>query len=77
MRTLILPAAFVVLYGLMPFEYLTAQVCDPSNPPINLTSTVVPGTGVLLRWDPIPGSTGVQVRAISPGGTMINRRIAG
>jgi len=55
----------------------SAQVCDPTNPPINLTATVVPGTGVLLRWDPVPGSAGVQVQALSPGGSNINRRIAG
>jgi uncharacterized protein (TIGR02145 family) len=31
----------------------------------------------LLRWDPVPGSAGVQVQALAPSGGSINRRIAG
>ena len=77
MNTKLLPAVTLALIGLTGSPSLRAQICDPTNPPINLTSTVLPGTGVLLRWDPIPGSAGVQVQALSPGGTGINRRIAG
>ncbi|MBI1191900.1 MAG: hypothetical protein GC205_01815 [Bacteroidetes bacterium] len=77
MRTLILPAALVVLTLQTQTLPLSAQICDPTSPPINLTSTVLPGTGVQLRWDAVPGSAGVQVQAISPGGSNINRRLLG
>ena len=56
---------------------LKSQVCDPSNPPFNLISTFAPGAGVLLQWDAVPGSVGIQLRADLPSGVSIVRRIAG
>ncbi len=54
-----------------------SQVCDPSIPPSSLISTIAPGAGVLLQWDAISGSVGIQLRADLPSGVSIVRRIAG
>ncbi|MBI1193798.1 MAG: hypothetical protein GC205_11595 [Bacteroidetes bacterium] len=56
---------------------LSAQVCDPSVAPTGLTSTYTPGTGALLEWDAVPGSIGVQIKATSPSGSNVTRRIIG
>jgi uncharacterized protein (TIGR02145 family) len=56
---------------------LTAQVCDPSVVPNGLISTYAPGAGVLLQWDAIPGSVGVQLRVDLPSGPSIRRKIVG
>ncbi len=54
-----------------------AQSCSTDNPPLNLQSTYLPGSGVLLQWDAIPGSVGVLVRAVLPSGSFISQRIVG
>lgn len=56
---------------------LSAQVCDPSTAPTGLTSTYTPGSGALLEWNAVPGSVGVQIKAISPSGSNVTRRIIG
>ena len=56
---------------------LQAQVCDPTVAPTGLVSTYTPGSGVLLEWDAVPGSVGVQLKVDLPSGTSINRRIVG
>ncbi len=56
---------------------LQAQVCDPTSTPTGLSSTVAPGAGVLLQWDAVPGSVGVQLRVDLPDGTNIRRKIVG
>lgn len=52
-----------------------AQVCNPATVPTGLTSTYTPGTGVLLEWDAVPGSIGVQLRVDLPSGSTINKRV--
>ena len=54
-----------------------AQICDPSTVPSGLEATYVPGVGAQLQWDLIPGSAGVQLKATSPSGSTITRRIVG
>jgi len=54
-----------------------AQVCDPGVAPTGLISTYAPGSGALLQWDAVSGSVGVQVKATSPAGTTLTRRILG
>jgi hypothetical protein len=56
---------------------LTAQVCDPAVAPTGLTSTYTPGSGVLLEWDAVPGSVGVQLKVNLPSGSSLNKRIVG
>jgi len=56
---------------------LQAQVCNPSVAPTGLTSTYTPGTGVLLEWDAVPGSVGVQLKVDLPSAFPITRRIVG
>ncbi len=56
---------------------LNAQVCDPSTAPTGLASTYMPGSGALLEWDAVPGSIGVQIKATSPSGSNVTRRIIG
>jgi hypothetical protein len=53
---------------------LRAQVCDPSLPPTGLSSNYTPGSGLLLEWDAVPGSVGVQMQVIPPSGTPIFQR---
>lgn len=55
----------------------TAQTCDPSTMPSGLLGVYTPGVGVQLQWNAIPGSAGVQIRATTPSGTTISRRLAG
>ena len=52
-----------------------AQPCDPSISPSGLSSTYTPGTGFLLQWNAVPGSVGVMIKASSPSGSTIKRRI--
>lgn len=52
-----------------------AQICNPAVAPTGLVSTYTPGTGVLLEWNAVPGSIGVQIRVELPSGSTINRRI--
>jgi len=52
-----------------------SQVCDPSVAPTGLISTYTPGSGALLEWDVVPGSVGMQVKAISSSGEIFARRI--
>jgi uncharacterized protein (TIGR02145 family) len=67
--------ASLLIIGAGPFVY--GQTCDPSTVPSGLTATVIPGSGVLLEWDAIPGSTGIALRANSPTGTRLTRRLMG
>ncbi|MBI1193800.1 MAG: hypothetical protein GC205_11605 [Bacteroidetes bacterium] len=54
---------------------LQAQTCDPSVAPHGLSASYTVGTGVLLQWNPVPGSVGVSVRITQPSGTSISKRI--
>ena len=56
---------------------LSAQICDPATAPTGLNSTYTPSVGVLLEWNAVPGSIGVQLRVDLPSGSTINRRIIG
>ncbi len=56
---------------------ISAQVCDPTVAPTGLNSSYAPGSGALLEWDAVPGSIGVQIKATSPSGSNITRRIVG
>jgi|GEM_PF-382698 len=58
-------------------QSLSAQVCDPGTAPTGLTSTYTPFSGALLEWDVVPGSIGVQIKATTPSGSNITRRIIG
>lgn len=51
--------------------------CDPSLAPRNLQSTYTPGAGALLSWDAVPGSVGVRLKAVVPGGATVQRNILG
>ncbi len=66
----------LLLFGLMSIGSF-AQVCDPSVTPSGLVSTYTPGTGALLQWNAVPGSIGVQIKATSPSGGNVTRRIIG
>jgi uncharacterized protein (TIGR02145 family) len=52
-------------------------ICDPSTIPQALEATYTPGFGVLLQWDAVPGSVGVQLRATNPSGSSIKKFIIG
>jgi uncharacterized protein (TIGR02145 family) len=54
-----------------------AQVCDPAQAPTGLSSGYSSGSGVLLQWDEVPGSVGVQLRATLPSGGSVSRRLQG
>jgi len=56
---------------------LQAQPCDPALAPTELSSSYTAGSGALLQWEVVPGSVGVQIKATSPSGTSISRRIIG
>jgi len=56
---------------------LKAQICDPTVAPSGLTSSYTLGSGALLKWDAIPGSIGVQIKATSTSGSDVTRRIFG
>jgi uncharacterized protein (TIGR02145 family) len=66
----------VVLFVLWSFQG-QAQVCDPGIAPTGLISTYTPGSGALLQWDAVPGSIGIQIKATSPSGSNVTRRILG
>ncbi len=74
MKRVLLILVLIQLGYLLPAD---AQVCNPANPPVNLISTYSPGLGALLQWDAIPGSIGVQIKATSPMGANVSRRIVG
>ena len=64
--------------GLVSTGTLSAQVsCDPSISPANLHSVYTSGTGALLQWDAVPGSVGVRLRAVLPGGGNVSKTIVG
>ncbi len=69
--------AAVALGLLTQAAALRAQVCDPLTPPSGLLSTAGTGGGVILQWNPVPGSVGVQIRAQLPSGAVLSRRLAG
>lgn len=52
-------------------------ICDPLLAPSNLQSVYVEGSGATLTWNAIPGSIGVRIRANTPSGTSVSRRIVG
>jgi uncharacterized protein (TIGR02145 family) len=56
---------------------LPAQVCDPELPLTGLNSTYVPGSGARLQWTAAAGSAGIEIEAVLPSGTTINKRIGG
>ena len=64
MKRITLCFAAIALLGLG----LQAQVCDQTVQPDSLRATYTPGTGVLLQWNPVPGSEGVGIKALPPGG---------
>ncbi len=56
---------------------LQAQ-CDPDFRPTGLTESIpVPGGGVLLQWDAVPGSDGVKIRIESASAGPFDRVIVG
>jgi uncharacterized protein (TIGR02145 family) len=67
----------VLLFLCLSSLSLRAQVCDPGVAPTGLRSTYTVGSGALLEWDVVPGSIGVQIKATSPSGSNIARRIIG
>ncbi len=56
---------------------LSAQPCNSSTAPTGLNATYTPGVGALMQWDAVPSSVGVVLRAISPSGQSISRRLIG
>ena len=76
-RSSILRLLLLVGFSTWLIGDVRSQVCDPSIPPSSLISTIAPGAGVLLQWDAISGSVGIQLRADLPSGVSIVRRIAG
>jgi len=56
---------------------LQAQPCDPFVTPSGLSSTYTPGVGVLLEWDKVPTSDGWQIKATTPSGANVTRRLIG
>ncbi len=68
---------FVCLFGIHLTDPAFSQVCDPFSPPANLDHTEVAGTGYLLRWDPVPGSQGIVLRAERPTGGTMQKRVLG
>jgi len=56
---------------------LLAQPCDPSIAPSGLSSTYTPGVGALLQWSAVPSSIGMQIKATTPSGSMVTRRLMG
>jgi len=56
---------------------LQAQPCDPSVAPTGLSSTYTPGVGAQLQWNAVPSSVGVQIKATSPSGANLTRRLIG
>jgi uncharacterized protein (TIGR02145 family) len=72
MRHASLPVAL-----LMAAATLQAQPCVSTSPPSGLSSTYTEGSGALLQWTAIPSSVGVQIRATTPSGANVKRRILG
>ncbi len=68
---------FGFLFLILLSGSLAAQVCDPTIAPTGLTSTYTSGSGALLEWNTVPGSIGVQIKATSPSGSNVTRRIIG
>ncbi len=68
--------ALLMLVGLA-CQSLQSQVCDPSLAPTGLNATYTEGVGVLLEWDAVPGSTGVQLKVDLPSGSSIYRNRIG
>lgn len=54
-----------------------AQPCSIASAPDGLEAYPAAGSGVLLRWNPVGGSQGVQVKAFSPSGTALTKRLVG
>jgi len=74
--TLFLTFSLLATFGLT--SRMQAQtVCDPSTAPQNLEATYTPGFGVLLQWDAVPGSVGIQLRATNPLGASVKKFIIG
>lgn len=70
-RTILLTA------GLLSVWAAFAQPCDPSTAPDGLMSTYIPSSGVLLQWNAVPSSVGVVLRATTPDGANVARRLLG
>jgi uncharacterized protein (TIGR02145 family) len=56
---------------------LLAQACDPTTAPGGLSATYTPGSGALLQWTAVPSSIGVQIKATTPSGANVTRRLVG
>ena len=61
----------------VPSLDLNAQPCDVSTAPTGLTATYTPGTGVLFHWTAVPASVGMQIKATTPAGANVTRRLGG
>ncbi|MBI1192086.1 MAG: hypothetical protein GC205_02775 [Bacteroidetes bacterium] len=68
--------ACALLSTLMPAVH-AQTLCDPTLAPQNLEATYTPGFGVLLQWDAVPASVGVQIKATAPMGSNIKKFIVG
>lgn len=77
MRMKCLVLAWTYGFALLSVQSLAAQACDPSIPPSNLRTSDAPGLGVLLEWDAVPGSVGIELVASDSRGSEISRRIVG
>lgn len=77
MSARLLPASFFLFILLFFVHFGKAQPCDPTVAPTNLQSTVVPGLGVLVEWDAIPGSQGVFLNGYFPTGFGFYRQVVG
>jgi uncharacterized protein (TIGR02145 family) len=66
--------AFALLGGSLLAD---AQACDPATAPGGLSATYTPGSGALLQWTAVPASVGVQIKATTPSGANVTRRLVG
>ena len=62
---------------LLSSTILLAQSCDPTTAPGGLSATYTPGSGALLQWTAVPASIGVQIKATTPSGANVTRRLVG
>jgi len=65
----------VLMLSLLFQSPARAQVCDPATVLTGLHTMLVPGSGMLLQWDAVPGSQSVQLKVQLPSGGTVTRRI--
>ena len=69
---------YLITVFLLATFHLNAQVsCDPSGLPTGLESSYTAGSGALLQWDAVPLSEGVLIKATTPDGAAVQRRLMG